>query len=68
MQIMTTKTTTLQMPDVHVALNCVICPQMLYDIVLQYMLDTFYLSSFFPKCYFNKVCFKLPQNLMWTDE
>ena len=31
--------------------------------ILFYMLDTFYLSSFFPTCYFNKVCFELPQNL-----
>ena len=31
--------------------------------ILFSMLDTCYLSSFFPTCYFNKVCFELPQNL-----
>ena len=32
------------------------------------MLHIFYLVSFFPKYYFNKVCFELLQNLTWTDE
>ena len=36
MQIMATKTTALRTLNlyVHVVLNCVICPQILYDIVL----------------------------------
>ena len=29
------------------------------------MLNTFYLL-FFPKYYFNKLCFELPQNVAWT--
>ena len=32
------------------------------------MLDTFYLSSFFPEYYFYKLRFELPQNVTWTDE
>ena len=28
----------------------------------------FYLSRFFFKYYFNKFCFQLPQNVMWTDK
>ena len=61
MQIMTTKTTTLRTLYVHVVLNCVIRPQILYDIVLYapYFLPV----KFFPKFYFNKVCFALLQNL-----
>ena len=61
MQIMTTKTTTLRTRYVHVVLNCVICPQILYEIVLyaRHLLP----AKFFPKCYLNKVCFKLLQNL-----
>ena len=66
MQIMTTKTTTLPTFYVHVVLNCVICPQILYDIVLY--APHFLPVTFFPKCYVNKVCFELPQNLTWTDE
>ena len=31
--------------------------------ILFHMLHTFYLSSF-PKCYFNKLCFQLPRNVM----
>ena len=61
MQIMTTKTTTLPTFYVHVVLNCVICPQILYDIVLY--ARHFLTVKFFPMCYFNKVCFELPQNL-----
>jgi len=45
-QIMTRKTTTLRTIHVHVVLNGVICPQILYELL--YMPDTFYLSSFFP--------------------
>ena len=56
MQIMTTKTTTLRTLNVHVVLNCVNCPQILYDIVLD---DPHFLpGTFFPKCYVNKVCFE----------
>ena len=32
------------------------------------MLDTFYLSRFFFKYYFNKRFFQLPQNVTWADE
>ena len=31
------------------------------------MLDTFYLSGFFPKHYFNKLYSQVPQNVTWTD-
>ena len=66
MQIMTTKTTTLRTLYVHVVLNCVICPQILYDIVLY---APHYLPvTFFPECYYNKVCFELLQNITRTDE
>jgi len=60
-QIMTRKTTTLRTLYVHVVLNGVICPQILYDIVLY--ARYFLLVKFFPRCYFNKVCFELPQNV-----
>ena len=60
MQIMTRKTTTLR-TYVHVVLHGVICPQILYDIVLY--ARHFLLVKFFPKCYLNKVCFELPQNV-----
>ena len=33
--------------------------------ILLFMLDTF---QVFPKYYFNKICFQLPQNVTWTDE
>ena len=54
MQIMTMKTTTLWMLYVHVVLNCVICPPILYDIVL-------YAPHFLPvkpftKCYLSSYC------------
>ena len=55
------QTTTLRTIYVHVVLNGVICPQILYDIVLY--ARHFLLVNFFPKCYFNKVCFELPQNV-----
>jgi len=32
------------------------------------MLETFYLSSFFSKYFFKKLCFQLPHNVTWTDE
>ena len=32
------------------------------------MLDTLYVSSFFPKYNFNILCIELPQNVTWTDE
>ena len=32
------------------------------------MLDTFYLSSFFPTITFINYVFELPQNVTWTDE
>jgi len=51
MQIMTRETTTLRTRYVHVVLNGVICPQILYDIVLY--ARHFLLVKFFPKCYFN---------------
>ena len=38
------------------------------NFILFHMLDTFYLSMFFAKYYFNKLCFQLPQNITWTDE
>ena len=66
MQILTTKITTLRTLYVHVVLNCVICHQILYDIVLYAPL--FLLVTFFPKCYFNNVSFELLQNLTWIDE
>ena len=58
MQIMTAKTTTLRTLYVHAVLNSVMFPQ--FFMILFYMLDSFYLSRFFPK--------PLPQNVTWTDE
>jgi len=66
MEIMTKKTTTLRTLYVHVVLNGVICPQILYDIVLY--AQHFLLVKFFLKFYFNKVCFELRQNVTWTDK
>ena len=60
---MTRKTTTLQTLYVHVVLNGVICPQILYDIVLYTRHVHFLLVKFYPKGYLNKVCFELPQNV-----
>ena len=48
MQIMTIKITTLQTLYVHVLSNSVMFPQM----ILFYVLDTFYVSSFFPRITF----------------
>ena len=64
MQIMTAKITTLRTLYVHVVLNSVIFPEILYDIVL-------YARHFLPvksEYYFYKLCFELPQNVTWTDE
>ena len=63
---MTAKITTLRTLYVHVALNSVMCPQILYDIVpyARHFLPV----KFFPKHYFNKLCFELPQNVTKTDE
>ena len=47
MQIMTGKTTTLQTLYLHVVLNGVIFPQ-IHDMILIHVLDSFYLSWFFP--------------------
>ena len=66
MQILTAETTTLRTFYVHVVLNDVSFRQISYDIF--HMLDTFYLSSFFLKYYFNKLCLQLPQNTTWTHE
>ena len=66
MKIMTAKTTTLRTLYVHVGLNSVIFPQILHDIVLYP--PHFLPVKFFPKYRFNKLCFKLPQNVTWTDE
>ena len=54
--------------NVHVALNSVMFPQILYDIVPY--ARHFLLDKFFPKYYsnFNKLCFELRQNVTWTDE
>ena len=37
-----------------------------FYMILFHMLDTFYLSGFFPKYYSNKLCFQLLQNITWT--
>ena len=63
---MTAKITTLRTLYVHVALNSVMFPQILYDIVLY--ARHFLPVKFFPKYYLNKLCFELPQNVTWTDE
>ena len=51
---------------VHFVFNGVNFPQILYDIVL-YAPHSLPVESF-PKYYFNKLCFQLPQNVMRTDE
>ena len=61
MQIMTKKTTTLRMLYICVVLNCVIRPQILYDVVLY--ARHFLPVKFFATCYFDKVRFELLQNL-----
>ena len=66
MQIMTAKTTTLRTLYVHAVLNSVMFPDFFHDIVLN--ARHFLLVKFFPKYYFNKLCFKLPQNVTWTDD
>ena len=66
MQIMTAKITTLRTLYVQVVLNRVMIPQILHVIVLY--TRHFLLVKFFPDYYFYKLCFKLPQNVTWTDE
>ena len=66
MQIMIAKVTTLRTLYVQVVSNRVKIPQILYDIVLH--ARHFLHVKFFPECYFYKLCFKLPQNVTWTDE
>ena len=64
---MTAKTTTIRtLLYVHVVLNGVIFRQISYDIAPY--ARHFLLVKFFPKYYFNKLCFQLPQNITWTDE
>ena len=65
MKIMTEKTATLQTLCVHVVLNSAIFPKNLYIVIYaQHFLPV----KFFPKYYFKKLCFELPQNVTWTDE
>ena len=61
MQIMIAKTTTIQMLYVHVVLSGVIFRQISNDIVpyARHILPV----KFFPKYYFNKLCFKLLKNI-----
>ena len=66
MQIMTAKITTLRTLYVQVVSNRVMIPQILYVIVLY--ARHFLPVKFFPEYYFYKLCFKLPQNVTWTDE
>ena len=63
---MIAKITTLRTLYVHIASNSEMFPPILYGIVpyAQHCLPV----KFFPKCYFNKLCFELPQNVTWTDE
>ena len=63
---MTAKTTTMTTLYVHVALNGVIFRQISYDTVTY--TRHFLPVRFFPKYYFNKLCFELPQNITWTYE
>ena len=66
MPIMTARTTTIRtLLYVHVVLNGVIFRQ-IYDIApyARHFLPV----KIFPKYYFNKLCFQLPQNITWTDE
>ena len=59
MQIMVEKITTLRTFYVHVVSNSAVFPLIVCDV---YMLDTFYLPSFFPEYYLCKLCFELPKN------
>ena len=59
---MTAKTTTLRTLYVHVVLNNAMFPQILHDIVLY--ARHFLPVKFFPKYYFCKLCFELPQNVI----
>ena len=62
---MTTKTTTRQTLYVHLVFNGAIFPQILY--IVPYGLG-FHPVKFFPKYYFDKLCFQLPKNVTWSDE
>ena len=59
MQIMTAKTTTLGTLYVHVVLNSVIFPQVLYDIALY--------AQVFPKYCSYKLGLQLPQKATWNN-
>ena len=62
MQIMTAKTTAIRtLYYIHVALNGVSFPQILYEIVPY--TRHFLLVKFFPTYYFYKLCIQLPQNI-----
>ena len=61
MQIMTAKTTTVQRLNVHVDLNGVIFRQISYDNIPY--ARHFLPAKSFPKYFFNKLCFQLPQNV-----
>ena len=64
---MTAKITTLWTLYVHVALNSVIIVSTNFIDVVLYA-QRFLPVKFFPKYYFNKLYFELPQNVTWTDE
>ena len=66
MQIMTGKTTTIRTLYVHAVLIGAIFLQSLYDI-FPYKLH-FLTVKVFPKYYFNKLSFQLPQCVTWSDE
>ena len=66
MQIMTRKNNRSTNALSTRRLNSVMFPHILYDIVLY--ARHFLLVKIFPKYYFNKLCFELPQNVTWTDE
>ena len=57
---------TLRTLYAHVVSNSVIFPQILYDIVLNARPSL--PAKFLPEYYCYKVCFELPQTVMWTDE
>ena len=61
MQIMTGKPTTMGTLCIHIVLNGVIFPQILYNIAPHAW--HFLPVKFFPKYHFHK-----PQNVIWTDE
>ena len=65
-KLWTAKITTLRTLYVHVVLNSVMFPQILYHIVLyaRYFLPV----KNFPEYYFHELCFELPQNVTLIDE